>query len=140
MQPAPPPYTINEPRADDSNGTRRLVGLVLLGIGAIVALMVLERVFRILSEGGEFPLIERLVGARGPVTTPDGDWALPDGAFVLAGYGVVVALLGIASGIAQAFLKSGAQLLHLDVRTVLRALREHRDDAGSPAPPGTGRP
>jgi hypothetical protein len=139
MQPMPPPYPMNDPR-EESAGTRRLAGIVLLGIGAIVALMVVERVFRILSEGGEFPLVERLVGGGAPITTPGGDVLLPDGVFVLLGYGIVVALLGIASGIAQAFIKSGAQLLHLDVRTVLRALREQRGEPGASSPPGTGRP
>jgi hypothetical protein len=139
MQPAPPPYAINEPGPDESQGTRRLVAIVLLGIGVIVALMVLERVFRILAEGADFPLIERLIGQPGPIATPGGEVVLPESLFVLLGYGIVVALLGIASGLAQAFLKSGAQLLHLDIHTVLRAFREQRTGPGSP-PPAPGRP
>jgi hypothetical protein len=140
MQPAQLPYSPNEPRPDESHGTRKLVGLVLLAIGAIVALVVVQRVFQVLSEGSDFPLIERLIAERGAIGTPTGEVILPESFFVLAAYGIVIALLAIAAGLARAFLGTGAQLLHLDARTLLRRLREeHWPDPGSPSSTSGGR-
>jgi hypothetical protein len=136
MLPGPTSYSPSEIRPEESQGTRKVVGIVLIAVGTLAAIYILQRVFQILSEGSDFPLIQRLTAEATAIRTLNGEVVLPENFFVLAAYGVAVVLLMIASGLAKAFIQTGAQLLQSDLRSLVAALREDRSRAPDAPPPG----
>jgi hypothetical protein len=136
MLPGGPPYSSDEERPDQVQGVRKVAGITLLAVGTVAAILILQRVLQILAEGAEFPLIDRLLAGRRAIETPAGEVILPENAFVLAAYGVVIVLLGIASGLAKALLQGGLHLIGTDVRTLITALRQERYRDMTTKPPG----
>jgi hypothetical protein len=134
MQPEPV-YRPQEPQVEESHGARKIIGIVLIGLGAIIAVAILQTIYQLLTDGTQFPLIQELSGEPPVIRTPNGDIVLPDNVLILAGYGIVVILIAIAAGIARAFLQIGAQLLQVDIRTLVRQLREEFTRVGSSPPP-----
>jgi hypothetical protein len=132
-------YPQREPVRDDLQTTRKAIGVTLIAAGCLVALMVLQGVYALLVKSDQYPLIRKLTSEAAAIRTPQGDVLLPESLVAIGAHGLVIMLLLIASGIARAFLGTGAQLLQADVRTLLRELREEitRLVSNTPPPPST---
>jgi hypothetical protein len=100
-------------------GFRKLIGIILISIGAIIALWAAVNVYRIFTEPRQLEVFKSIIPDRPELRELDIDGkkvVLPEGLFLFFSYGIAALLLFIATSIGTAFIASGVNLLMSNYR------------------------
>lgn len=115
-------------RKEPNYAVKLIFGILLLLAGLAVAGWILWVLYVLIMDQGAVDLLqqfnfkeqaEALVADAADTTV-----ALPEEAFLVVGYVILMILLGMAIKIARLLIENGTSLMHSDLRVVARQLRE----------------
>ena len=112
---------------EENKKLKKIFGIALLSLGAVICLFVLYTIMGLLSGGGQVDLVRSIVPEEVSIAAKEdtsGLVVLAEQGLVAFGYIVVILLLSVAVRIASALLRTGAGLLNADLTTVAERFRK----------------
>jgi hypothetical protein len=100
-------------------GLRKLIGMILIAVGAIVAIWAAINIYRTFTDPQQLEVFKNIIPNSPEVRELDIDGkkvVLPEGFFLFMSYGIAAFLLFIASCIGTAFITGGVNLLMSNYR------------------------
>lgn len=105
------------------NIVQKASGFVLLIIGITIGCWVVFVIFNLIGNSDKLGIIEVFANELDrTIRTPSGDFQLPVGSYVAAGYLVVIFLLSICANIAKSFVQFAAHLIQSDLKALVTKL------------------
>ena len=106
---------------------RTIAGVSLIIFGCLVALWVLLSIYGIFTAPDDYTILQKFSSMDENIETtgtPRDTMQILPGFFGIAGYGIVIIMLGISMGIANILLRTGSNLLQSDFKALVKQLGE----------------
>jgi len=111
----------------NSKQVRTIAGVSLIIFGCLVALWVLLIIYGIFTAPDDYTILQKFSSMDEEIETtgtPRDNMQIPPGFFGIAGYGIVIVMLGVSMGIANILLRTGSNLLQSDFKALVKQLGE----------------
>ena len=116
---------IDEPNKPSSN--TRTIGMILLGLGAVLAGWVVTIIYRLITGDGTSEIIFNLIPMESieiTIKTSSEAMVVPETFFYVVGLFFCLLLLAICGGIAKVLIANGSKLLQPDIQGSLKHFRK----------------
>jgi len=117
--------TSGEP--DKLSDNTRTIGMVILGLGVILAGWVVTIIYRLITGDGTQEIISNLIPMEFltiTIATSSEGMVVPESVFYMVGLFFCVLLLAICGGIAKVLIASGVKMLQSDLQGTLDKFRK----------------
>jgi len=113
--------------SDKPSDNTRTIGMVILGLGVILAGWVVTIIYRLITGDGTQEIISNLIPMEFltiTITTSSEGMVVPESVFYMVGLFFCVLLLAICGGIAKVLIANGAKILQPDIQGGMDKLRQ----------------
>lgn len=117
----------NSGEPDKPSSNTRTIGVVLLGLGVVLAGWVVTIIYRLITGDGTTEIISNLIPMESieiTIRTSSESMVVPESLFYVVGLFFCVLLLAICGGIAKALIVNGVKMLQPEVQGSLEHLRQ----------------
>ena len=117
--------SIGEPEKSSNN--TRTIGMVLLGLGVVLAGWVVTIIYRLITGDGTKEIISNLIPMESltiTITTSSEGMVVPESFFYVVGLFFCVCLVAICGSIAKVLIANGVKMLQPDIGGALEKLRK----------------
>jgi len=117
----------NSGEPDKPSNNTRTIGMVILGLGVVLAGWVVTIIYRLITGDGTQEIIFNLIPMEFltiTITTSSEGMVVPESFFYVVGLFLCVLLLAICGGIAKVLITNGVKMLQPDVHGSLEHLRK----------------
>lgn len=117
----------NSGEPDKPSNNTRTIGMVLLGLGVVLAGWVVTIIYRLISGDGTQEIISNLIPMESltiTIKTSSEGMIVPESFFYVAGLFFCVLLLAICGGIAKVLIANGSKMLQPDIYGAMEKLQK----------------
>lgn len=117
----------NSGEPDKPSNNTRTIGMVLLGLGVVLAGWVVTIIYRLITGDGTQEIIFNLIPMESltmTITTSSEGMVVPESLFYVVGLFFCVLLLAICGGIAKVLIANGVKMLQPDIQGSLKYFRK----------------
>jgi hypothetical protein len=117
----------NSGEPDKPSNNTRIIGMILLGLGVLLAGWVVTIIYRLITGDGTQEIIFNLIPMESltiTITTSSEGMVVPESVFYVVGLFFCVLLLAICGGIAKVLIANGVKMLQPDIQGSLKHFRK----------------